>query len=206
MIVFQNHEFCVLRLWIFYHLCLPSRLILLQKKYMQGVFFCSILLHFQVGCLFISFSNFPPISIFHYISFTFCLVFFPNYYYYFVMKCIQNFSHCRVYSSVAFNKLTKLYTITTMQFLNTCITSKGNPIPIKKSLPISPFLSSLQPLMFFFIDLLFCIFHINGVMSLFISGFFHLGGNFSLCTKVHLSVFHYFYEYILCMAKLYFIY
>ena len=54
MCIFQNDKFCVLRLWIFYHQCLLFHLIPPQKKYMQGVFFCSILLHFQVGYLFFS--------------------------------------------------------------------------------------------------------------------------------------------------------
>ena len=77
--IFQNNKFCVLRLWIFYHLCLPFRLILPQKKHMRRVFFCSTLLHFQVGYLFFSLLNFPLINISHYHNSSFINfhVFFP---------------------------------------------------------------------------------------------------------------------------------
>lgn len=107
--MFQNDEFCVLRLWIFYHQCLLFHLILPQKKYMQGVFFCSILLLFQVGYLFFSFLNLLPISISHCdsSSFTFLSCFVPSLIFYCEVH-IDSILVTEVYNSVAFRKFTKL--------------------------------------------------------------------------------------------------
>ena len=118
MCLFQNDDFCVLRLWIFYHQCLPFHLILPRKKCMLGVFFCGILLHFQVGYLFLSLLNLPLISYFSLIAVSLHSCFFSPQLFFIVVKCTYYFSHCSVPSQWHLVNSQSCAPITTFFFLN----------------------------------------------------------------------------------------